>query len=275
MKNLNTLQKALIAGVVVAAFGLAGCEADGNGVESGGIIDDGGDNGGLGANDGSTPTTVQEDLDDDGTAETVVDGGKGFVCTMGTNGFSGPDGATTKVTANGLVGGALSSFLNLLGAGPVTTLTNSVTAPGNVIDGDLSTFATFSLPVSLLGPLNLIDSVGEAVVFPSAVPAGKYAVFGVSFPAATLNLGLTRTVSVTTFLGNTQQETLSVNEAQLQLLGINLAGDQAGFIGLKAHKQYDTAVLSISSLALAADVGNAMHAHELCTEGKFVTPPTP
>src|SRR3546814_18853801 len=68
------------------------------------IIGDGSDNGGLGANDGSTPTTVNEDLDDDGTAETVVDGGKGFVCTMGANGFSGPDGATTEVVANGLVG---------------------------------------------------------------------------------------------------------------------------------------------------------------------------
>src|SRR3546814_9586653 len=99
---------------------------------------------------------------------------------MGANGFSGPDGATTEVVANGLVGSALTNFLNLLGAGPVTTLTNSVTAPGNVIDGKLSTFATFSLPVGLLGPLNLIDSVGEAVLFPSAVPAGKYAVFGVS-----------------------------------------------------------------------------------------------
>src|SRR3546814_3249577 len=83
---------------------------------------------------------------------------------MGANGFSGPDGATTEVVANGLVGSALTNFLNLLGAGPVTTLTNSVTAPGNVIDGKLSTFATFSLPVGLLGPLNLIDSVGEAVL---------------------------------------------------------------------------------------------------------------
>src|SRR3546814_19657781 len=64
---------------------------------------------------------------------------------------------------------------------------------------------------------------------------------------STLNLGLTRTVSVTTFLGDTQQETLSVNETQLQLLGVNLAGDQAGFIGLKAHKSYDSVVLSIRS----------------------------
>src|SRR3546814_18139261 len=93
---------------------------------------------------------------------------------------------------------------------PYTTLFRSLTPPGNVIDGKLSTFATFSLPVVLLGPLNLIDSVGEAVLFPSAVPAGKYAVFGVSFPAATLNLGLTRTVSVTTFLGDTQQDRKSV-----------------------------------------------------------------
>src|SRR3546814_18008582 len=104
MKNLKTLQKALIAGVVVAAFGLAGCEADGNGLESGGIIGDGSDNGGLGANDGSTPTTVNEDLDDDGTAETVVDGGKGFVCTMGATGFSGPDGATTEVEIGSATG---------------------------------------------------------------------------------------------------------------------------------------------------------------------------
>src|SRR3546814_19836606 len=74
MKNLNTLQKALIAGVVVAAFGLAGCEADGNGLESGGIIGDGSDNGGLGDNDGSTPTTVNEDLDDDGNAKNVKTG---------------------------------------------------------------------------------------------------------------------------------------------------------------------------------------------------------
>src|SRR3546814_16130065 len=89
---------------------------------------------------------------------------------MGANGFSGPDGATTEVVANGLVGSALTNFLNLLGAGPVTTLTNSVTAPGHVIDGKLSTFATFSLPVGLLGPLDLIDSVCTDALFPSALP---------------------------------------------------------------------------------------------------------
>ncbi|NGY05305.1 hypothetical protein [Solimonas terrae] len=271
-KTLSSFNKALIAGMVVAAFGLAGCQANGDGLESGDIVSDGGNTTPPLNNDGSTPTTVNEDDNGDGTAETPVDGGKGFVCTKGANAFGG---ATTEVVANGLVGGALSNLLNSLGGAPVTTLTNSVSEPDNVIDGKLSTFATFTLPVGLLGPLNLVDSVGEAVVFPSAVPAGNYAVFGVTFPAATVNLGLTRTVTVTTYLGDTQQETISVDEAQIQLLGLNAVGDEAGFIGLKARKKYDSAVISISALLVAADVGDAMRVHELCTDGKFVTPPTP
>ncbi|WP_028080308.1 hypothetical protein [Solimonas soli] len=270
--NSQILDKTLIAVVAATLLGLAGCQADGNGTESGSIISDGGNTTPPLSNDGSTPTNVQEDTDGDGTADTPVETGKNFVCTTGARAFGD---VTTEVVANGLVGGPLSSLLEMLGGGPVTTLTNSVTEPDNVVDGRLSTFATFTLPVDLLGvgPLHLIDSVGEAVLFPSAVPAGNYAVFGVTFPAAVLNLGLTRTVTVDTYLGDTRQETVSANEVQLQLLGLNLAGDEAGYIGLKAHKKFDSAVVSIGASLVAADVGNAMRVHEMCTGGKFVTPP--
>lgn len=270
MMTSAMMKKTLIAAMAAAALGLAGCQADGSGTESGNIVSDGGNGVPPLNNDGSTPTNVQEDTNGDGTADTPVDSGKNFVCTQGARAFGD---VTTEVVANGLVGGPLTALLNTLGGSPVTTLTNSVTEPDNVVDGKLSTYATFTLPVDLLGPLGLIDSVGEAVLFPTAVPAGNYAVFGVTFPAATLNLGLTRTVTVTTYLGDTQQETVSANEAQLQLLGLNVAGDEAGFIGLKAHKKYDSAVISISSLLVAADVGDAMRVHELCTGGHFVTPP--
>lgn len=269
--NTEIMKKTLIAAMAAAALGLAGCQANGSGEDSGSIINDGGNANPPLNNDGTTPTTVKIDDNDDGTAETVFEGGRNFICTEGARAYGD---VFTAVVANGLVGGPLSTLLNGLGAGPVTTLTNSVTEPDNAVDGRLSTYSTFTLPVDLLGPLNLIDSVGEAVLFSSAVPKNNYAVFGVTFPASTVALNLTRTVTVTTFLGDTQQETMSVDEAQIQLLGINLLGDKAGFIGLRNKKKYDAAVISIDSLLLAADVGDAMRVHEMCTSGRFVTPST-
>lgn len=273
MKNLNTLQKALIAGVVVAAFGLAGCEADGNGVESGGIIDDGGNNGGnnggLGANDGSVPTTVLEDDDGDGTAETPVNAGKGFVCTSGANAYGAP---STVVGSGGLVGGPLTSLLQLLGGNTLTTLLNSVTEPNNVIDGNLSTFATFA---QTGGGLIGLNSVDESVVFPGDVPAGTYAVFGLSFPGGTVDASLLNQISVSTFNNDVQQETVPFTQNAVDLLGATVLGNKSIFLGLKTKKAFDRATVKLSTTLLSANVGDAMYLHELCTDGKFVTPPTP
>lgn len=266
MKNLNTLQKALIAGVVVAAFGLAGCEADGNGVESGGIIgDNNGGNGGLGANDGSVPTTVLEDDDGDGTAETVVDGGKGFVCTAGANAYGAP---TTEVGSGGLVGGLLGG----LGGDTLTTLLASVTEPNNVIDGNLSTFATFA---QTLGGLVGLNSVDESVIFPGDVPAGTYAVFGLSFPGGTVDASLLNQITVTTFNNDVQQETVPLSQTAVDLLGTTVLGEKSLFLGLKTKKAFDRATVGLSTTLLSANVGDAMYVHELCTDGEFVTPPTP
>lgn len=277
MKNLKTLQKALIAGVVVAAFGLAGCEADGSGVESGGIIDDGGNNGGnnggLGANDGSVPSTVLEDDDGDGVAETPVNAGKGFVCTTGANAFGGPGGATTKVGSGGLVGGVLETVLGALAGDTLTRLLASVVDKDNVIDGNLSTFSTFTQTAGgLVGFLNTVD---ESVVFPGDVPAGTYAVFGLSFPSGTVDLSLLNQISVTTFKNDVQQETVPFTQNAVDLLGLTVLGEKSIFLGIKTKKTFDRAAVKLSTSLLSANVGDAMYVHELCTGGQFVTPPTP
>ncbi|SEQ03507.1 hypothetical protein SAMN04488038_103145 [Solimonas aquatica] len=264
MMNSELMKKTLIAAMAAAALGLAGCQADGSGTESGSIISDGGGSAPPLNNDGSTPTDI--DTNGDGTVDGNDTAGN-FVCTQGARAFGD---VTTADASGGLLGGPLTTLINGLGGDPVTALTNGVSEPDNVVDGHLSTYATFTLPASLLGAL--VAAVGEVVNFPGAVPAGNYAVFGVTFPAGVLNLGLTKTVTVSTFLGTTLQESITVNQANLDLLGISLAGDQSGYIGLKATKKYDSAVISLYSSLVSAQVGDAMHVHELCTGGKFVSP---
>jgi len=266
--NIDLLKKTLLAVSVAAAFGLAGCSADGSGTESGSIVSDGGTAKPPLNNDGSTPTNVQQDTNNDGTADTAVDSGKNFVCTQGALAYGQVVAADAS---SGLLGGPLTSLINTLGGTPITALTNGVSEPYNAVDGYLSTYATFTLPASLL--TSAVDAVAESITFPQKVGAGAYAVFGVTFPAGTLNLGLTKTVTVSTYLGTTLQESLSVNEVNLDLLGRTVAGDQAAFIGIKTKKDFNSAVIALSSTLASVQVGDAMHVHELCTGGKFVTAP--
>lgn len=265
MNTIDLLKKTLLAAMVATSFGLAACSADGDGVESGGIVDDGGDNGGFGSNDGSTPTTVGEDTNGDGETDTTISGN--FVCQQGAKAYGD---VTTEVGANGLVGGLLSTLLDLLGADTVTRLLNSVTDEPYAVDGHLATYSTFSLTLGLLG--GLLSSVDESVLFPSQVPAGTFAVFGVSFPTALVDLSLFNQISVTTYLGDTEQETTTYSQSDLDLLG--LTADQPAFIGLKSHKAFDRVTIGLTPGLLSVDVGDAMHVHELCTGGKFVTPPS-
>lgn len=263
--NRMDFKRAVIAAMIVGAFGLAGCEADGDGTESGGIVDGGGT---IIPNDGTTPTTVLEDDDGDGTAETPVAEGN-FVCTQGANAH----GATgTEVGSGGLVGGALATLLDLLGGDTLTTLLASVTEPDNVIDGNLATYATFT---QTLGGLVGLDSVDESVLFGGAVPAGTYAVFGLSFPAGTVDLSLLNQITVTTYKGDVEQETVPFTQSAVDLLGATVLGQKSIFLGLKAKKDFDRATVGISTTLLSANVGEAMYVHEMCTGGKFVTPPSP
>jgi hypothetical protein len=200
-------------------------------------------------------------------AETPVAEGQGFVCEQ-----LAPSGSTTEVGTDGLVGGPLTTLLNLLGGGSLTTLTNSVTSPDNVIDGQLGTYATFTTTAGGLGALNSVDL---NVLLPGAMNlVGSYAVFGISFPGGTVDLSLLDQITVTTFLNSTEQETVVFDSIVLDLLGQNVFGGEPIWFGLLATKNFNRVSIAVSSAVLSANVGEQLYVHELCPGGRFVTPPS-
>lgn len=259
----NFMKLAICAGLVAAAAAMSGCEADGDPSEAGGI--GGGGDGSVFPNDGTTGGNVTEG----GTPIAGGSTGYNFICDASAKAF-GPS-PTTDVVANGLIGGPLTTLLNLLGGGTLTQLLNSVSDKELAIDGNLETGSTFSLTVGLIS--GLLSSVDQRVTLNGTVPSGNYAVFGVSFPTATLELSLLNQVTVRTFLGGTQQETATLNQSTLDLLGAVNVGTARAFVGVKTTKPYDTATIGITPGILSANVGEAMKVHELCTKGHLVAAP--
>ena len=208
-------------------------------------------------NGGTTPTEVTD-------GGTVIDGN--FVCTASARTY-GPN-PVTEVRVNGLVGSAVTDLLDMLGAGTVTQLQNSVTAKELVVDGSLNTAAQYNLSAGLLG--GAISSIDLFAGLNSPAPIGKQAVFLVSFPIATAELSLLQSITVTTFLGDQQQETTEIDASTLDLAGQVATGDTLRFVGLKATVPYDGVTISLSPTLVSANVGNAMNVHELCTDGFYI-----
>ena len=256
-RNLAALSAALLAGLALSACtsnGPSGAEGSSGG---GGTIT-GGSSGGP-PNDGTGPTNIT-------SGGTPVSGH--FVCTQSATAYGD---VTTAVGSNGLVGGPLTALLDTLGGSDATTLLNSVINPNNVIDGNLNTFATTTLTVGLLG--GLLESVDLSVLLPSGktVPAGQFAVYGISFPNGTVDLTLVNTIAVTTYLDNVAQESNSLTQSDLSLLGA-IGGSTVPpiWVGIEATKPYDRATLSLTPGVLSADVGNAMYTYEFCPGGTLV-----
>ncbi|HZR34460.1 MAG TPA: hypothetical protein VFA75_03715 [Nevskia sp.] len=264
-RKLATLAAILLAGAMSA------CTSNGNGDNSG--SSGGGSNGGGGGGGGIDGSSSSGGPANDGGGNSnITDNGTQvapparFICTAGARTY---DGVSTAVGANGLVGGQLTTLLNSVGGTSATKLLNSVTEPDNVIDGKLSTFATFTLTAGLL--TGTLDSVDESVLFPSQVPAGKFAVFGLSFPNGTANLSLLNSVTVATYLNNVQQEQNTLNQTLLLgLLGQGVLTSPAVWLGIKAEKPYDRATVLLTPGLLSADVGDAMHVYEMCVDGELV-----
>lgn len=251
-RSLAVASAALLSGLLLSACTSNG-ESSING--SGGGITSGSSSGGP-PNNGTGPTSITQG----GNPVSAH-----FICTQSAGAYGN---VTTAVGTNGLVGGPLTALLNTLGGSTVTTLLNSVTNTDNVIDGNLSTYASYALTVGLLG--GLLDSVDLSVVMPNGttVPAGQFAVFGIGFPKGTVDISLFNTVAVTTYLNNVQQETHSLSQSDLSLLGI-IGGSTVPptWIGIEASKPYDRATLSLTPGLLSVDIGDAMNAYEFCPGG--------
>jgi hypothetical protein len=248
----HTLLKTTAA--LAAGLLLFGCTSNGTG---GGAVGGVTGSGGL-PNDGTGPTNIT-------SGGSPVSGH--FICTQSASAYGD---VTTAVGTNGLVGADLTALLNTLGGNTATTLLNSVINPNNVIDGNLATYATYSLTVGLFS--SAIDSVDLDVILPSGdtVPAGQFAVFGISFPGGTVGISLLNKVEVATYLSGVLQESNTISQSALSLLGAGLSSPSDIWVGIQATKPYDTAVLSLTPGALSADVGNAMYAYEFCPGGNLV-----
>lgn len=274
MRESKKLRNALL--MALAAAAIAGCQANGGGTggagSGGAPTEDNGpdgiagtedDNGGFGPNDGSTGTTVFVDTDDDGVADTLVEEGKGFVCTNTTA------GATTEVGADGLVGAAVGPLLGLLGGGSIDTLLDSVTSANDAIDANLGSAAVFT--TTLGGLAGLLTSVELNVLLPGA--QSGYAVYGLSFPGGTLDLSLMDEISIVTYLDDVEQESAPLSNVAIDLLGTNVSANEPVFFGLQATKPFDRVALSVASQLLSVNLGEQLHAHELCVGGTFFDPP--
>jgi hypothetical protein len=186
-----------------------------------------------------------------------------FICTQFASNYGS---VTTSVGANGVVGEDISSVLQSLGDADATQLINSIINSGNVIDGNLSTYATVTLAAALLG--SGVDSVDLSVVLPSGaiVPTGQFAVYGLSFPNGAADLSLINSVSVTTSLAGVPQESNTLNQAALSQM---TAGSPIWF-GVETTKPYDTATVSLTPFVFSSDVSNAMLVFEFCPGGALV-----
>lgn len=267
MNKFDFLKKALAAGMIASAVMLAGCEADGNASEAGGIgSGDPNDPGTLFPNDGTTGGNITEG----GTPIAGGDTGFNFICEASAKAFGVP---STEAGSGGLIGGPLTALLELLGGSSLTQLLNSVKDKELVIDGELESHSTFTLTLGLLG--GLLSSVDQTVRLGGVAGAGNYAVFGVSFPVATLELSLGNSIIVTTYrkvgIVDVQQETVTLPVTSLDLLG--LVGGGRAFVGVKATKDYDRVTIGLTPGLLSANVGEAMFVHELCTKGRLVAAP--
>ena len=279
----------LAAALSLSAFTFAGCQAEGDlsgtgssggasggsgsggsgGSGSGGISSSGGSgsssggsSGGGVPNDGTTPTDIL-----DGDNGTNLPGN--FICTASARAYG--NNPSTTVVVNGLVGSAVTDLLNMLGAGTVTNLQNSIVGKELAVDGQLDTAAIYSLTVGLLG--GAISSIDLLVGLNGTAPIGRYAVFGVRFPTATVEASLVQSVTVRTFLGSTLQETANLDASTLDLLGQVSTGDAVRYVGMRVKKPYDGASITLNPTIVTANVGEAMYLHELCTDGYFVTAP--
>ena len=265
--KLATLGAGLLAFALLSACTSNGPSGSGGSSGGGGGIDGSSSSGGP-LNDGTGNSNITT-IDSNGNTITLAPP-LHFVCTTGARAYGD---VTTAVGANGLVGGPLTTLLNGLGGTTATTLLNSVTQPDNVIDGKLSTFATFALTAGLIQ--GTLDSVDLSVLMPAGttVPAGKYAVYGLSFPNGTVNLSLLNSVTVATYLNDSQgvstlQESNTLTSTLLLgLLGQGAITEPAVWLGVKTTKPYDRATVRLLPGLISADVGDAMHVYELCVDG--------
>ncbi|MGH8539238.1 MAG: beta strand repeat-containing protein [Stenotrophobium sp.] len=161
-----------------------------------------------------------------GNVTTTLTVSSGPDCGLVVNSVATP--STALVTPGYTASGATSG----------TCLLCAVTNTGDVIDADLTNFATMSVPVGLINPVATI-TVNPLLPTMPTFPAGRAVAFEVATPAALLTAGVLQTVSINTLLGGVVQETsTTTTNLKLDAAGL-LAAPGAGFLDFVTTKPFD------------------------------------
>jgi hypothetical protein len=131
--------------------------------------------------------------------------------------------------------------------GGALCLACSVTNQQNVIDPDLSKFATINTDLALLS-----DSESLTVSNDTPFPGGKTAGFLVASPTENLTLSLVQNLTVSTYLDGQLQETGSAGASaplRLDLASAGLIGaSQASYLSFATTKDFDAVQITDSPL---------------------------
>lgn len=255
MRFPNNSPISLAAATVAATLLLSGCENIGGDVSGG-------------------ESEAASDLVNDGnTVTAVTDGGDNriagnFICSHSVSTTE----PTLVVGSNGLVGGPLTDLLDSLGLDVVANLLNSVQTPEAAADADLDTAAGFTLTAGLLGSTLTSVDLTAVIRDGGTVPAGYYAVAGISFPGGVANLSLFNAITVSTSLLGVPKDSLTLDQSAISLLGIDGSTVPSAWIGFRAAQPYDAVTISAVPGVLSVNVGNALRVHEFCYDGRFVIP---
>lgn len=264
MEIINSGRKqALAALLFVAATGLVGC------------ADDAGS--GFGTTGGTSGGTTS------GTT-----GGTTSGTTSGTTGgtTSGTTGGTTSGTTGGTTGGSTGGIdctptsttyrpiilpnATVAKATAQTCLVCAVTNETNVIDADLTNFATLDTTIGLVDGASV--TVNDTA---TTYPAGRRVGFVVADPAgALLTLNLLQNATITTVLNGVDQDS-SVNSTTLSvdLLGMSVLGTPSApyFLSYISNSQFNAVRLSYGSTVGAL---STLNAYDVCVStGAGTTPP--
>ena len=183
----------------------------------------------------------------------------GLTCTNSTGQQVTRFVTITVTSANATVADCATTdrLASIVGTSAMTTVTSSalcllcdITSPGNVVDADISNFATAT---TTLGALAATVTLGVEDTARS-YQAGRIAAFKIAAPSGLLSAGVLQNLSLSTVLDGTVQETSSLaNTLSLDLLNQSINGALPAVVKFTTTKDFDQVRLTYGATVAAAN----------------------
>lgn len=142
--------------------------------------------------------------------------------------------------------------------------------PQLAADANYDSFAVMENSVAALDPA--LAGFVSLTVDSGPIPAGRVAAFLVSLPGGmVVDASVLRSLSVSTSLGGTEQESTIYDGIAVDVLG--LVGDSGKILlGFPNRLAYDQLTLTVDATLLSADVFSSVNVYEACTNAAPTSP---